>query len=273
MVWNSKIIDWKNSQSWCPALSSWIKPYLNIDGIKSLRRMGYQDICWDDSAWLEKLPFVTQADIDFLTRQLSEDIKVASVRTYHGCCVADASTYHRSGILLNNPENLADQVRELVNKEDYLEHLRSKIDDIICDFEDRDRDRGQLYLALDDRSLISSAGHYLLYGSEWIMCLFGAEDFLRNRGIPTILSIQLPLALVTSGDRGELATALIQEWVRIQVNSPEETPEKDFTFCLKKMIPPEMIISHYHPKYVYDWHHRGMRRDTKQTTCPSCTSC
>jgi hypothetical protein len=50
------------------------------------------------------------------------------------------------------------------------------------------------------------AGHYLLYGSEWMQCILGfdAHPALRAWGAPTVVLVDLPLSLVTSGTRGEL---------------------------------------------------------------------
>jgi hypothetical protein len=272
MVWKSTIIDWKEPKSWCTVLSSWIQPHLIKHGLQSLHEMGYQDICWDDSDWLEKLELVMTLDAEDMIETLSGAFMCADVKVYHGCRVDDAGIYYRHGILVNNPDDLANQVRRLVNEEEGIAIFKSRIEQALLEFKYTDRSRGLLYLALDDRILVEMAGQYLLYGSEWILAMIGegAHEILRKRGIPTLLHVHLPIRQITSGDRTELAKVLLQEWARINVNSPGEVPKKDFAFCLQENVPPEMIVAHSHPAYVHDPYRYGMRWKTEKINCPSC---
>ena len=75
----------------------------------------------------------------------------------------------------NDPAALANEVRRIVMEEDGLTHLWPTIEKRLYDFDKADRDTGRLYLVMDHRSLTESAGHYLLYGSEWIQCVLGFE--------------------------------------------------------------------------------------------------
>jgi hypothetical protein len=129
-------------------------------------------------------------------------------------------------------------------------YLRPFIEERLQDFDGTERDTGRLYLVMDDRGLTKSAGHYLLYGSEWIQCVLGSEahEALRRRGAPTILVVDLPLTMITSHERKQLAVALLREWTRIKVNKPHSVPELDFTFCLGEDVPGNMIVGHFHPE-------------------------
>lgn len=270
-IWRKTTIDWKKPGSWVPTLSRWLRPSLNDRGIRDLQRMGKQDICWDDHAWLDITQRVLQSDVGYVAETLSDALSFATVRTYHGCRAEDVGSYLRAGIVRNDPRVLADEVRRLVREDDGLAFLRPCIEQLLQEFDSTERDTGKLYVVLDDRELVDGGGHYLLYGSEWMQCIlgWGAHDTLRRRGYPTIFTVDLPLSMTHSHDREQLASVLLQEWTRIKANKPDWVPELDFTFFLRDDIPSALIVSHRHPSEVRDPFHGVMRR-VERRTCPSC---
>lgn len=271
-IWRNTIIEWKEPKSWVPAVSRWLRPFLKAHGIRHLQRLGEQEICWDDSDWLKKAQEVLQTDVDDVIADLGDALSFATARTYHGCRTEDAGLYHRAGIRRNDPAVLADEVRRIVREEDQLAYLRPVIEQRLRDFDSTDRDIGRLYLVMDDRGLTGRAGHYVLYGSEWLQCVlgFGAHEPLRRRGFPTILAVNLPLDMVTSQERKQLAGTFLQEWTRIKVNRPDWVPELDFTFCLREDIPGEMIVGHFHPEVVHDPFYQNTKRHFGQQRCLGC---
>lgn len=271
-IWRNRIVNWREPNSWASALSRWLRPHLNERGIRHLQGMGEQDICWDDSDWLKKLQDVLKFDVEYVVRHLADALSIASARAYHGCRTVDAGLYHKGGIRRNDPVALADEVRRIVREEDQLAHLRPVIEQQLQDFDSTDRDTGKLYLVLDDRALTSRAGHYLLYGSEWVQSVlgWGAHESLRRRGVPTILAIDMPLSMVTARQREALAKALLQEWTRAKVNRPDWVPELDFTFYLHEEIPGGMIINHSHPEVIRDPFYQNIERRTPRQSCPAC---
>lgn len=270
--WRSAIIDWQQPKSWASAVSGWLRPFLNERGIRPLQQMGEQDICWDDPDWLNKTQRVLRFEVEYVVKNLADALSFATARTYHGCRTVDAGCYHRGGIRRNDPAVLADEVRRIVREEDRLARLRPVIEQRLHDFDHAERDTGRLYLVMDDRGLTNSAGHYLLYGSEWIQSVLGfeAHEALRQRGVPTVLAVDLPLSMVTSHEREQLAETLLQEWTRIKVNKPDWVPELDFTFCLREDIPGAMIVGHFHPNVICDPFYQNIKRRVGQQNCPNC---
>lgn len=194
------------------------------------------------------------------------------MRVFHACRVADAGVYFREGIRKNDPDVLAARLSALLDEESGLAYHRPKVAELLSDQELYDRDRGRVYVTADDKSLIESAGHYLIYGSEWLMCMLGhaGHEALRRRGVPTMLQLDLPLSAATVRERSQLAETLLQEWVRIKVNRPDWVPELDFTFCLRGDVPPEWLVGHYHPETVVDVHHSYIPRRTANPYCAHC---
>ena len=234
--------------------------------------MTEQDICWDDSDWLKMTQVILRFEVEYVSECLADSLSFATARTYHGCRTENADLYHQAGILRNDPLILANEVRRIVSEEDRLAHLRPVIEQRLRDFDSIDRDTGRLYLVLDDRGLTNSAEHYLLYGSEWIQCLLGfeAHEALRQRGYPTIITVDLPLSMVTPHEREELAEALMQEWTRVKVNRPDWVPELDFTFCLREDIPSALVVNHFHPEVICDPFYQNIMRRIDLRNCPRC---
>ncbi len=236
-----------------------------------LRARPQRRLCWDDPRWSEVLQEVLTTSYGTLSQDLADAISHKTIRVYHGCRVDDAGRFQKEGVRLNDPTRLEMEARAIVAEEEGLAWMRPTIEQRIVRFEARERDTGLLYVCLDDRAQLDRYGHYALYGSEWIAGLLGdgASEVLRRRGVPTMLRIDLPGALVRDCARVELADQWLHEWTRVANLSPNSVPILDFTICLDQAIAPEAIASHYHPAELPDPYHQR-ERVRSVTVCPSC---
>lgn len=160
-VWADRLIEWNRPRSWVSPLSRWLRPYLS-KGIRTLERMGEQDLCHDDHTWLKVAETVLNRSHEEVTGQLGDDLSFASIRVFHACRTADAGVYFREGILRNDPDRLAAQLNALLDEEPNLAHHRPEVEKLFADQKLFDRDKGRVYLTADDKGLVESAGHYLL---------------------------------------------------------------------------------------------------------------
>lgn len=266
-------IVWKERATWFDDFGAWLQPYLDeveIARLKAGRRKPYK---WDDHFWLDKvLAGALLIELDELVENFASYLQGRTLRTFHGCRVADAGVFHSEGLKVNDPAELETLARLIVAEEPDLEWMRSSIDQRLAEFDDRERDAGRLYVVLDDRALTERASHYALYGSEWLMVFFGlgGQRVLRERGVPTILQVDLPLADAPHSQTVELARKLLQEWTHVTVNRRDWSPVRDFSFILRTNIAPARIVGHYHPAVLPDTHAQKVGRVTAITTCPSC---
>lgn len=251
--WKGRVIDWKDPSTWVPAVSRWARPYLNDRGIGHLNALGCRKLHWDDPDWRTRIAQQAfRIDVEEAATRLGSALEPALVETYHGCLTADAGTYLRLGLPRNDPDRLEEEVRRMVREEDAFARFRPEIEQRIARNPYRNGDAGRLYAALDDRALVEKAGHYLIYGSEWVVGVLGACEELRGRGTPTLVKVRLPLSAASEYDRRELAEALLQEWTRIKVNRPVDVPVTVFTFMLRADVPPAWVTGHRHPELVRD---------------------
>lgn len=274
-VWPGQVIDWKAPATWYEPLSLWLKPHLSRRSFARLSALGEQDLCWDDWDWREKIlaPELTEDFADVVSA-LGEALSHSTARVYHGCRVDDAGVFHRDGLKVNDPAELEALARRIVAEEEDFAWMRNGWLDKQLAEHPRDRDTGWLYAGLDDRELCDGAGHYALYGPEWLQALFSFSGFrvLRSRGVPTIVQLDLPLSLTSDGIRRELAEALLQEWVRITVNRPEWTPQINFSISLKHALDRSIVVGHYHPAALTCPYYGKETVKTAVTVCPSCVA-
>lgn len=265
---------WRDRGAWFPVLEGWLKPFMYRQRFRELVKSGPLEHPEDDTEWLDILSSVSRIDArDIAENYLANALLDVQLRAYHGCRIEDAGVLHNDGLVVNDPTALAARARQLVMEHESLSWLRAEIDQKISEFEYRDRDVGRLHVVADERGQLgdAGAGHYCLYGSEWMQVLlgWGAHDVLRSVGVPTMVELKLPLNIVADWEREQFALVLLQEWIHAAVNRPDWVRELDFTFTLRQNVPPDWVIGHRHPARLYDPFHRVWRR-SEATTCPHC---
>lgn len=271
--WKNSLIDWRQPKVWMPILEQWLEPILSEDATAKLQSIECQEFYVDDSIWLDEFAqSILEKPVKVVLDELALSIKCAFVKGYHGCCVDDASSYHENGIKLNSPSELAKEALSLLKIHPELKCLALSLEEKMNDPKFRNRDAGKLYLCLDDRNLINEAGHYLLYGSEWVQSALGweAHEILRTSGVPTIIIVKLPLAELHHNEVFELAKSLLHEWTRLKAECTFKPMLVDFSFELRKVVPSSWVLSHYHPAEVIDPFYGNIRRETKDKFCRAC---
>lgn len=272
--WVGKVFDWKEAKTWLPVLSNWLKPKLSAEYAERIRSYNRDDLYIDDPEWLDILEKVLPCSLYDLQEELAKDIGEASVFAYHGCRVSDASTFFEDGILVNNPASLAEQVREIVWSTSELAHLCDNLEERLHGWDHANRDTGKIFLGLDDRELVEHAGHYCIYGSEWILAFLGftGHPTLRQIGIPTVIKVAMPLSAQTRSAREQLAEKLLQEWTRLNAEQSDHVRWIDFSFMLRQNIPSGWVTDHFHPKEIPDPLYQKIIRRNHLTVCPACKS-
>mgnify|MGYP003397864165 FL=1 len=121
--------------------------------------------------------------------------KYTHLRAYHGARCLDESTYLRDGIHTFDRATLVDYVKNIchiagVNEQDIMDVFDEK-------YEDTDDAPPKVWLSGTEESLLDGAGHYLIYGSEFVISLFAEAfhnfDVLKTVGVPTIFVCDIPI--------------------------------------------------------------------------------
>lgn len=272
--WHNRLIVWKDPTTWHEPLSSWLMPMVAPRRKLRLKQRKSLDLCWDDPEWMERLDGALTDPIEEVVEKLAEDLGSATLETYHGCRVHDAGVFHRDGLRINDPEKLEAEVQRMVRDEPALHRFSDTVESMIAEFDARDRDVGRIWLCADDRPQLDRIGHYALYGSEWILCVFdtSARPALREIGVPTILKIHIPFERMRTVFRKAFAEKLLQEWTRTTINPTGWTPKIDFSISLLENVPASMVVGHMHPAVLKDPFSGYALRRSSREDCPHCSS-
>jgi hypothetical protein len=194
-----------------------------------------------------------RVDLDEVEEDIIDWLERQAVRCYHGCRTDDAGTYFRQGLRVHRREEQEAAVRQLVESDARLRWMLPGLADTFAKFPST-TDEHRCFVVLDDRALLDRAAHYLIYGSEWICAVLGrgSRGPLLERGVPTMIEVDLPLMWTSFGQREALASLLLREWTRQVAQRPRQVLVVDFTFTMHHDLPPEVVTGHYHPTEMED---------------------
>lgn len=185
--------------------------------------------------------------------------RYAHVLSYHGCRTEAPARYYESGVRSRSHESLLQEFLEIVRERFGLEvegNLLSQVLETLAKSHE-----GRVFLALDDRHLIERAGHYMIYGSEFLLAVanhlegLGSvinNDHLKSIGKPTIIEVSLPMEMIEKSDLQWLVTA-----VNDAIYENTESQLIDFTFELRKTLKPSTVVGSFHPEGMLDYHARS----------------
>jgi len=119
-------------------------------------------------------------------------------------------------------------------------------------------DDDRAFVSLDDRQLVACAGHYLIYGSEYLCGVAAAlgrstgrdyRQVLKQFGRPTLFHLRIPFDAISNAD----FTAFV-DVVREHVRKTGDglAPRIDFTLRLRQALPPGCVAGHRHPRRIID---------------------
>lgn len=270
-LWKERLIIWKESASWHPALTAWLQPRFRADAMKRLKPSVFRDLCWDDTDWLEVLGRCIKEPIETVKEDLADALLNGTIRTYHGCRTEDAGSYFREGLRVHRKDILKARALSIIDAHPELHYMRSQLDKAIAEIHNT-IDDGRSYVVVSDSGLLDDAAHYLIHGSEWIMALFSetGRRILRSIGAPTLLEIDLPFAMTNSSDRCGFAEDMLMEWTRLTCNGEEWIAPVRISFMLSQDLPGACIVGHSHPAALRNPHDRERIYRSPVTSCKHC---
>ncbi|MBC7953167.1 MAG: hypothetical protein H7Z12_15275 [Rhodospirillaceae bacterium] len=220
---------------------------------------------------MEMLESEIRTDIFDVEEPFADELERMVVRCFHGCRTEDAGHYLIHGIRAHRRDELEARLRAMIAEDERLRWMAPTLSERMAEFPSA-TDEHRSYVVLDDRFMLEHAAHYLIYGSEWIAAVLGRSwrHPLLERGVPTMIEVDLPLSWVTLGMRKALSRLLLSEWTRQTVDKPAHVYQRSFTFILDRDLPPEIVAGHYHPETMKDpWDGRAVYRSPR-TVCEHC---
>lgn len=259
------IFNWKDYSDWEKEFGYFLRSIMPSD-FSSKIKVFADDIYCDFAGPFEEL-IHDEYDYGFFDDEFSNYFKgtYSHILTYHGCRPTNIQSYYQNGMLTLDKSKQNKYFSDIFLNDQFEEVTREDVEFAINEMKKEDREN-QLFLGLDDRTLIETAGHYLIYGSEYIMCLAARlseklgnnyQENLRAIGTPTIFKVKLPVAETENDDIINLFPELYRMWIYNNIKNKNTSVGLDYSFFLKNNITSECIIDHYHPDEIRDYHNKA----------------
>lgn len=238
--------------------------------IENFKKHPPEYVVSDDLSWLDKIISTTlgiDTDIKEVTAERLQN-EFQYFRAAHATRTDDLSQFYKNGLKILRASTIEDRARVLFLNGRFpeaTEHLLQKaIDDIDARNLSCGRE-GRLYFCAVEENLFTrygSAGHYLIYGSEYLYCIgtrvaphFSARKILSEIGRPTLFVCDIPFDLMRHATVKEFA-GMILEYLFCEIIDGQEahalSPGAGSALSLTVDLPASFIVGHYHPAKIYD---------------------
>lgn len=270
------LIVWANAMDWHKKVECLLSEHLTATVKRRLRTSDPDRFYSDDLEWLEEAcgddPLGCCID-----EVLTDSLLGFRVRTYHACRPRNVLDCLNLGLRCLQAEEARSELRSLVYRHDRLARLRDEaaFAAALARVETEGRTE-RVFVGLDDRDLLEDAGHYLIYGSEYISavlvqagdCYF--QDVLKLEGTPTVFVVDLPISLMRRSDVRAFAKLLLSQWGKNVVARRKTAPPEDCSFDVPCDVPSGCIAGHYHPARIRDPLHQFEVYLSPTASCPAC---
>lgn len=256
------VLSWRDFKAWTSQVRELLADVITDDTIAYFTDHPPQYVVEDDLSWLDDIiRTVSNEEIEskeLLASRLTQ--RVALLRAYHACCPMDLDSYRRHGLIPLDVETAHAFARELFCNE--AKAPKTAVDEAIVAMDSSLRSK-RVWLGLDDRTLIEDCGHYLLYGSEYLLAIAAElthrtrntidyRQFLRLRGKPTIVACNVPFVMMRYEMVQELAGVLLARLFGMVLEPDLGDEPIDFGFEVCQPLPPNNIVGFSHPRNIRD---------------------
>lgn len=197
-----------------------------------------------------------------LVRKLTR--RFSYLRAYHACSPKSVASYYERGLVPLDAQAVAALAKELFLSGDFPELDEAQLNEAITRVGTATR-VGRVYFDLDEELLIEHCGHYLLYGSEYVLAIAAQlersqkrkyRQLLKGMGKPTIFVCDVPWKLISAQTKRELVQRVTREAIDLVGRPSYRVSTQDFGFSIRKTLPPQQIVRHYHPQNISDPYQR-----------------
>ena len=236
---------------------------------QSFRRNPPEYVVSDDLSWLNGIVLErTGREIDMksiLAERIAQEYR--SFRAGHGTRTNNLGQFYKDGIRYLRPHEIEASARALFLTSDFDWVTEEKLQIAIADIDARNTSggrAGRLYFCADERSLITrlgGAGHYLVYGSEYLSCLgvrligsLDTKNVLKSVGRPTMFVCDIPMKMMREHALGEFAGMVLEILFCELIGEPSDalSPGAGTALSLTEDLPGVHIVGHYHPAAIHD---------------------
>jgi hypothetical protein len=256
---------WSDIDVWEPKIRELVADVLDERVFTKFHEDPLEFVVGDDLSWLDQIIRSVHGQWpdrvhDVLTRRIAAHY--ASVIGFHACRPISLGDYKRDGLRVCDPEELNRIAREIFGD---ASDVAAAIEDLakgsaVSGYSYTKHNSGSIYFALSPEELVQSCGQYLLYGSEYLLCI-GArlrrEEELRKRGRATVIECRVPIEAIPKNYLRCLAGEVIEEIFERELDPEFRRLAINFGFPIRENIAPRHVVAFHHPRDIPN-HRKGM---------------
>lgn len=212
--------------------------------------------------WLDDIVFrSTGRTVDTKTLTAERLVRrYTALRACHATSTMDVDAYYRDGILPLDPAVIHRKAEAVFLGGAFPELSKADLDRTIAALGHGTR-AGNVFFDANEMSLIEDSGHYLLYGSEYLLAIAANlprhRDYrmvLKRRSTPTMFVCDVPLSHIPAGTVLEFAGTALQFIFEELLHGDGYQPEPHWGggFRVATRLDPENIVGHYYPEKIND---------------------
>lgn len=220
----------------------------------------------DDLGWLDEIIETVSGEPSDIKALLGTRLRevYGHFRAGHATRTDDLTPYYERGLRVLRPEEAQDRARFLFLNGQFNGVSENRLESAIEEVGEETRE-GHLYFAAQEDSLYTengSAGHYLVYGSEYLYCLsiraagtMTAKRVLSGIGRPTMFVCDIAMDQIRDGTLEEFAGMMLEYLFAGLVDGIDTevlSPWSGSALSIWTDVAPESIVGHYHPEKIFD---------------------
>jgi hypothetical protein len=263
-------IIYQDAATWLPSVTAFLQSRLKKNPIAKWRGLDLSAFYDDDPEWLALLDSELRGALEETESEFAEWLTAMTVRLVHGCRALSLGSYLAIGIRPYDTSALRKVLDGYLGNRQIAPY-RDAILETVAELAGR-ANGFNVFLALDERDMLRTAGHYLIYGSEWLTAALGKDcrGILKRTGVPTLVYVNLPLKKASRSERLQLSHRLLREWVRLS-SRPTALPSfADFTFVVGGGVDADLIGGHRHPRAIVDPFEGFRMYRNRRSSCDAC---
>jgi hypothetical protein len=253
---------WNKYKSWRGTILRLLDDLIDESVFAELKRNPPRYFVGDNLGWLdgaiERAKGIIQPDIrTTLSERLSHHYQF--IRAFHGCRTDSIRPYREHGVRPSDPSALYQIALSLFSDKGRIDAAMKDIGVWYPDY-----NRGKAFFCLQMEELVEQCGHYLLYGSEYLLCIanrVGEPEVLRRRGRATAIECNVPIGDVSPDDIRELAGDILREIFERYCDRTYQAEILSFGFAITTILAPKNIVGFHFPTGIPNPHNYQMRED------------
>lgn len=177
---------------------------------------------------------------------------------YHATATDNLDSYIKNGLLPMDVNTMNQYTRNIFNAKDFPE-ITDQVFQKTLDAQDIERREGIICFAFDKEELLEeSSSHYLVYGSEYVLCIAQHLEetgnkypkYLEEKLTPTIFKCKININDLVNETIQSISENLLVRYLEYIIYSDEKLEVIYINPYLEKQLASNHIISYEHPKDI-----------------------